>query len=129
MHHARDESRSIDTVRYQHFAFWKIMGVHLAVAKKHVEASWVEYKSDLDRSVRKSNGDIEHGALVSIDPERGGGEKKLDGHGIGSFAVLRSIKRTFFIQRGPVLEEVNSYLVTKAPKPTARDAEEYQRTI
>ena len=76
------------------------------------------YKRDLDRRVRIANQHIRPGQYVYLDPRDG---TKTDGKlGIvaeGLYKVLLNDRRTFVIQRGEVVERVNSDRITYSPPP------------
>ena len=87
-------------------------------AYRTLKAAQARYKRNFDKRVRVSNRNIRAGEYVFIDPTDGTTKgTKLGNHALGPFRVLRNDVRTFVIQRGDVVERVNSDRVAYAPTP------------
>ena len=83
-----------------------------------LQKTQLRYKHDFDKRIRVSNRHIQAGQYIYLDPRDG---EKIDGKlgpiAEGPYRVLLNDKRTFVIQRGEVVERVNSDRVTYAPPP------------
>ena len=87
-------------------------------ARDRLKKTQLRYKQDFDKRIRVSNRNILAGQYIYLDPRDG--EKvhgKLGPIAEGPYRVLLNDKRTFVIQRGEVVERVNSDRVTYAPPP------------
>ena len=87
-------------------------------ARSRLRKTQLRYKRDLDRRIRVANRHITPGQFVYLDPRDG--EKvhgKLGPIAEGPYRVLLNDRRTFVIQRGDVVERVNSDRITYAPPP------------
>ena len=87
-------------------------------ARDRLKKTQLSYKQDFDKRIRVSNRNILAGQYIYLDPRDG--EKvhgKLGPIAEGPYRVLLNDKRTFVIQRGEVVERVNSDRVTYAPPP------------
>ena len=87
-------------------------------ARTKLKKTQLRYKQDFDKRIRVSNRHIQAGQYIYLDPRDG---EKVDGKlgpiAEGPYRVLLNDKRTFVIQRGEVVERVNSDRVTYAPPP------------
>ena len=87
-------------------------------ARRRLRKTQLKYKADFDKRIRVANRHIEAGQYVYLDPRDG--EKvhgKLGPIAEGPYRVLLNDRRTFVIQRGHVVERVNSDRITYAPPP------------
>ena len=87
-------------------------------ARKRLTKAQERYKRDFDRNVRRANRYIKPGQYIYLDPQDGQKTAGKLGHvAVGPYRVLLNDGRTFVIQRGDVVERVNSDRVTYSPPP------------
>ena len=88
-------------------------------ARKRLYEAQCRYKRDFDKSVRRANRHIRPGQYIYLDPRDGvkATPGKLGHIAVGPYRVLVNDGRTFVIQRGEVVERVNSDRVTYSPPP------------
>ena len=88
-------------------------------ARKRLYQAQCRYKCDFDKSVRRANRHIRPGQYIYLDPRDGvkATPGKLGHIAVGPYRVLVNDGRTFVIQRGEVVERVNSDRVTYSPPP------------
>ena len=87
-------------------------------ARRRLTKAQERYKRDFDRNVRRANRHIKPGQYVYLDPQDGQKTAGKLGHiAVGPYRVLLNDGRTFVIQRGDVVERVNSDRVTYSPPP------------
>lgn len=92
-----------------------------AVAKARVQLKYAQarYKKAFDRRLRKGNTEISEGYYVWLEVQDGKSKDKLGGHTEGPYRDLDGATRTFFLQRGDVVERVNSHWVLRATAHTS----------
>lgn len=64
------------------------MEYELGNTTMQLKAAQERYKRRFDRNLRATNQGIKEGDFLLVDPEDGGGKKKLGEHSIGPFHVL-----------------------------------------
>ena len=90
----------------------------VASARERLRKTQMRYKKDFDKRIRIANRHIQPGQYVYLDPRDGSkADGKLGAVAEGPYRVLLNDKRTFVIQRGEVVERVNSDRVTYSPPP------------
>ena len=118
MHQSVTDSDATKTKRQAREDFVSRLENAVATARVRLRKTQLRYKRDFDRRVRIANQHIRPGQYVYLDPRDG---TKTDGKlGIvaeGPYKVLLNDRRTFVIQRGEVVERVNSDRITYSPPP------------
>ena len=113
MHQSVTDSDATKTKRQAREDFVSRLENAVATARVRLRKTQLRYKRDFDRRVRIANQHIRPGQYVYLDPRDG---TKTDGKlGIvaeGPYKVLLNDRRTFVIQRGEVVERVNSDRIT-----------------